>query len=513
MESRELILTVGDGGSLMAEREDGAKQPGQLKFDALQRATVEIIANCIAQGHVKKRAEFAVLGTHLYLALFSDTKIAEFFKKAHSEVPEDSRLRIQLSFEGDHAYLSRLPWEYLYYPDIDRFFATEYRLVLSRYKSLATGRANTLNPGETPLRILIVASKPKNLGPVLEEPVKDAIEKLSERYPIAITTLIDEPARILSFKQKLKEVKPHVLHFIGHGRFDAEERRGEIALIETYSENAAWLPDLTFAELFDQVQPVPLLVFLHLCEGAMVDADPKRSLIKFTADYAGLAPRLIDANVQAVIAMQHPIQNDAAILFGRAFYEALFQGKNVDEAVQDARTSLAQDTRIGYDNRVFGTPVLYMRSRSGLIFNSMLGAQTTPLAQATSVVAQQVPTPMAVSASPSQIPVLSPPATSLLEKDVVQDVPVSPLVEGTGAKSRKPSLANCFIAASAEIEKMAGVDKARKDEMRRLLFALKIELDEAEIEDRQDIVTNKFLEEASEDFRTILGFVLEAVKK
>jgi hypothetical protein len=504
---------VKDGGIVTAEREDGARQPGQFKLDGLQLATVEIIANCIAQGHVKKRAEFAVLGTHLYQALFGDRKVEDFFKSAHHEVAEGSRLRIQLSFEGDHAHLTRLPWEYLYYPEIDRFFATEYRLVLSRYKSLATGRAETLNSGETPLRILIVASKPKNLGPVLEEPVKEAIEKLSERYPITITTLIDDPATVYNFKQTLKETKPHVLHFIGHGRFDAEEKRGEIALIETYGENAAWVPDLTFAELFDQVQPVPLLVFLHLCEGAMVDADSKRSLIKFSADYAGLAPRLIDAKVQAVIAMQHPIKNDAAILFGRAFYEALFQGKNVDEAVQDARTALAQDNRIGYDNRVFGTPVLYMRSRSGLIFNLMINAQTQPVTQATSVVAQQIPTPVAASASPSQVPVLSPPATSLLEKDVVQDVPLSPLVEGTGAKSRKPSLANCFIAASAEIEKMEGVDKARKDEMRKLLFELKIQLDKAEIEDRQDIVTNKFLEEASEDFRTILGLVLEAVKK
>jgi hypothetical protein len=63
--------------------------------------------------------------------------------------------------------------------------------------------------------------------------------------------------------------------------------------------------------------------------------------------------------------MQYPIQNRFAIQFSRAFYEEWAGGKSgVDEAVQVARYHLTRKNVEAYDNRVFGTPVLYMYSRN-----------------------------------------------------------------------------------------------------------------------------------------------------
>src|SRR5205823_2530038 len=95
-----------------------------------------------------------------------------------------------------------------------------------------------------------------------------------------------------------------------------------------------------------------------LCEGGAVD---------FDANYAGLAPQLVRAGIQAVVAMQYPISNNAAIIFSRAFYRAMAKGEPVDIAVQTGRYRITTSISKAYDSRVFGIPVLYMRSRDGVI--------------------------------------------------------------------------------------------------------------------------------------------------
>ena len=86
-----------------------------------------------------------------------------------------------------------------------------------------------------------------------------------------------------------------------------------------------------------------------------------------TARFAGLAPQLVRADVQAVVAMQYPITNKAAIQFSQAFYAELSRGAPVDNAVQSGRLALVANPENAYANRVFGTPMLWMRSRTGMV--------------------------------------------------------------------------------------------------------------------------------------------------
>lgn len=65
--------------------------------------------------------------------------------------------------------------------------------------------------------------------------------------------------------------------------------------------------------------------------------------------------------------MQFEISDEAALEFSRAFYEALGNGMPVDAAVAEARKSMS----MALNNSVeWGTPVLYLRSPNGKIFDT-----------------------------------------------------------------------------------------------------------------------------------------------
>jgi hypothetical protein len=62
--------------------------------------------------------------------------------------------------------------------------------------------------------------------------------------------------------------------------------------------------------------------------------------------------------------MQYEITDEAAIEFSRDFYEAVADGLPVDAAVAEARAAVSIRSALEW-----GTPVLYMRSSDGHIFD------------------------------------------------------------------------------------------------------------------------------------------------
>jgi hypothetical protein len=98
------------------------------------------------------------------------------------------------------------------------------------------------------------------------------------------------------------------------------------------------------------------LVLLNSCEGAR---GSQRDIFSSTASI------LVRRGIPAVLAMQYEITDRAAIEFARAFYGALADGLPVDAAVAEARVAVS----LGMTNTVeWGTPVLYMRSPDGVLF-------------------------------------------------------------------------------------------------------------------------------------------------
>ncbi len=358
----ELILSVeNDGRSLQARRRADEKMArGAVRgFErgSLTRRTIRLFERWLRANKFSDAQEIAVFGQHLYQLLF-DLEIERLFEESLSMAKANGeRLRLQLSFEAGAAELASLPWEFLHYPRGDYFLCSHVDLVLSRY--FPRESRQTLRPAGM-LRVLVAVAKPRDLDPVLEPRVIEAIQRLSEAYPVQVEVL--GKATVAAFTERLRTFQPHVLHFIGHGAFNAETGSGAIALLQP-DETADWCSDADFAAWCSLAATLPRLVVLHLCEGARAD---------LRESFGGLAPRLVQRGVQAVVAMQYPITNMAAIDFSRVFYEALLRGEPLDHAVQLGRQALSHMRQ--HAARTFGTPVLYLHSADGLIQPADQGA-------------------------------------------------------------------------------------------------------------------------------------------
>jgi CHASE2 domain-containing sensor protein len=152
----------------------------------------------------------------------------------------------------------------------------------------------------------------------------------------------------------------HILHFIGHAQFIDDW--GEL-LLNDENGGMQFVDEDRFAKLFNNQDNLKLIV-LNACQGAAV-SDSRA--------FVGIAPKIVATGVPAVVAMQYPIYDEAAVLFARTFYFALFRGPNagrIDWAMAQARNALARDFP---DDREVAAPVLFMRTPEGVLFYKSTG--------------------------------------------------------------------------------------------------------------------------------------------
>jgi len=91
------------------------------------------------------------------------------------------------------------------------------------------------------------------------------------------------------------------------------------------------------------------LIFLNACAGAQSGrSDP----------FAGIAQQLVQQGLPAVLAMQFPIMDQAAIVLSQEFYRALAGGYPLEAAVSEARKAIYG---LG-GSPEWGTPVFFSRS-------------------------------------------------------------------------------------------------------------------------------------------------------
>jgi hypothetical protein len=91
------------------------------------------------------------------------------------------------------------------------------------------------------------------------------------------------------------------------------------------------------------------LAFLNACEGARADRGEP---------FAGVAQRLVQQGLPAVLAMQFPITDSAATTLAQLFYEALADGYAVDAALAEARKAIYLEGSV----MEWGTPALFSRA-------------------------------------------------------------------------------------------------------------------------------------------------------
>ena len=396
MEYFEFHVKV-EGGEVSVSRDGGPPIRGEVDFDndPLRQRTLRMFNRWLEAQKFQSREDLALVGTYLYRVLFSQKNVHEAFGKAFAIVNERKQsglevaLRVVLEFAGDAAELAALPWEYLYFPPKAEggtgagfFIAGDSMLILSRH--VPQNPLIKCQPQETELRILVLVSKPNYemldsgelpktkrpapLGSVESDRVIGVLRDLEKRSAGRVRLEIEaadvSKERVAAL---VREIRPHVVHFMGHGKFEAgagaQEGKGALAFIrreQSYEaveqrvkgREAAWVDDAAFADCFRDYRP--RLIFLQACQGARSDS--------YEA-FSGVAMKLVQESVPAVIAMRYPVSNSMAEMFAATFYAQLASGCAIDQAVQLGRLQLGTgtDEEKNFSSPEFGSPVAFFQ--------------------------------------------------------------------------------------------------------------------------------------------------------
>jgi nucleoid-associated protein YgaU len=398
--------------------------------DAMRGATVGDTLRrppgALAHNGLPTPAQARDAGTLLYKALFGPTLRPGIEHSLRGIDPQQGKgLRFVID-TTDTPELGRLPWEFLYSPEKDDFLFSDRMKPVVRWLDVDEPTPTlSISP---PLRVLIAFAAPGGLAPLSigDELARldQALAPLTKRGLIGITRL--ENATLERLDEALLTVRPHVLHFIGHGDFNGGDG---LLLLESDTPDRA--PDPLTGRRLGVLLRNHLanlrLVFLNSCMGGAVSpVDP----------FGGIAQTLIRRGVPAVIAMQFAIPDKAAVELSRHFYRYLAAGQPVDAALTSARAFLfARGHEVEW-----GAPALHMRSPDGRLF-----AIATPAAPAV--------VPLAPAVAPPAIPVVLPATEpeAVIRESTASDLAVPSVAPGLEppaiAPEPEPAPATAPVAA------------------------------------------------------------------
>lgn len=295
------------------------------------------------------------IGDRLFRALFQGP-VHSCWSRSLAESEQDSRrglrLKLQLNLTDPLlAPLAELPWECLFSLEHGGFLGLQRRTPILRHMRLP------LPPGRAPvaqaLRVLIVSSQPCSLPQLTLKKEGQRIADALGTLPGVETFPLHNPS-VEELRDTLLEKDFHVLHFMGHGEFDADSGQGVLYFANADGSDQAVSGMLLASHLAD-VHSLRL-VFVNACETACANA---------RSPFAGVAAALLRAGLPAVIAMQRPIGDESALEFSRAVYRRTAAGDPVDAAVTEGRLAIARGQGTPLE---WGTPVLFLRAEDGRIF-------------------------------------------------------------------------------------------------------------------------------------------------
>jgi hypothetical protein len=348
-------------------------------------------------------------GKRLYDALF-DGPVDDAYMQAlsYAQMKSAGRLRLRLEIDRAAPELHALRWETLHPANRRQLepLATDAQTPFSRYTPLNIPKAT---PGEYPVKILYAVANPADLDQWgmadvdVETEIRNILaacadlrrtglveltimpgqseEKLPRKLIHTIKSslgeegLISGPTSLDNLKSVLGQFD--IFHFLGHGRFKKARRRrdalpanddsgrpagdagaevSQAALfLESDDEDDAGFVDLvddeTFTEAMAAYDSSLKLLFLASCETARVDEEQRQG-----SPLVGLAPRLVNSGIPAVIAMQDVIEMEAAREITASFYSNLFLHGQVDRALNQARYQIHDHEEAGWS-----VPVLFLR--------------------------------------------------------------------------------------------------------------------------------------------------------
>jgi CHAT domain/SIR2-like domain len=270
-------------------------------------------------------------------------------------------LRVRLFVGPSATALHTLRWETMLDPRDNSPLLTDENIVFSRYLSSNDWRPVRLRP-KSALRALVVVSGPTDLdrfqarilAPVA---VEDEVARAQEGLSPLPTRVLSEHGEVTE-ERLFSELRDgfDVLYLVCHGYITDEDE--PTLLLENEDGTTARMRGSALVDRIRDLRRVPRLVVLASCQSAGVG---EAEAANGNRVMAALGPRLAEAGVPAVLAMQGDISMETVSRFMPTFFHELQRDGQIDRAMAAARGAVR-------DRHDWWAPTLFMRLRSGRIW-------------------------------------------------------------------------------------------------------------------------------------------------
>jgi hypothetical protein len=301
-------------------------------------------------------------GEQLFQWLFRDEvgKVFSYARQLASEptrgFKSGTRLRLRLSLDSGSSELRQLCWESLY--TLEGHLPFSLTTAFSRFIRTSGLRGGPFR--ERPLRMLLAISNPKGIDgstlDVVDPDLEKSIIKDATRSsgPLLKLDRLQGPPTLARI-QAAVEKGYHIVHLLAPAVVHNEQ--GYLVLSDDAGRAQEVSVEALVRTIVSPSQSLPALVFLGV---------PLTTRKQDDGTLVNLAQMLIEAGVQALVAIRSPIGESNLRRFIERFYAALMRTGVIDVAIREARTEIYRP-----DNWEWTYPVLYMRIPDGQLFQPL----------------------------------------------------------------------------------------------------------------------------------------------
>ena len=293
-------------------------------------------------------------GEALASQVFADEGALHLYCRARTAVESTGMfLRLRLLVGPTAPELHNLRWELLVDPETKAFLATSEKILFSRFLFSQDWRPVKLRP-KLKLTAVVAVAAPADLDRYqlaavdLDGEISRARESLGDTVRLTVLGQ-EEPLTLDRLMARLRE-GVDVLYLVCHGAL--VRGRTPFLFFQDEAGNAARIEGASLVERMRELPQPPRLVVLASCEsGGTADGAP----------HAALAPRLAEAGVTAIIAMQGKITMETMKRAIPVFLSELGRDGQIDRALAVARGAVRERPDAWM-------PALYLRLKSGRIW-------------------------------------------------------------------------------------------------------------------------------------------------
>jgi tetratricopeptide (TPR) repeat protein len=312
----------------------------------------------VASPRSVRRAPAIDVGKELFRSLFRG-EAANLFHASLGSLRGRQGLRIDIAINPrrpESASLQRLPWELLCRPETEDFLCLSRRTPVVRYLEAHRERRPAIARPRR-IRILVIAASPEGRPSLAVERERANLEEAWKGQEKNLEIVFLRQGGLEELRHALLAAPFHILHFMGHGKFDQESSDGSL-FFERHDGTDQSFEGRRLAQLLHDFESLRLVV-LNACRTAeAVGAGGPNP-------FAGVASSLVMGGVPAVVAMSGSVSDLAAVAFSRTFYQRLAAGDPIEAAVTEGRLAIQ---RAEPGDGVWATPALFLRGPGGMLF-------------------------------------------------------------------------------------------------------------------------------------------------